>query len=1149
MKIFETLDRDPRETALANRGQARITTSMDERSISELRAELETFVCEGQYASAIERILQSYLTALDRPRQDAAWVSGFFGSGKSHLLKMLGHLWVDTEFPDGSTARSLVRGLSGEIPALLRELDGKAKRVGKPAFAAAGTLPAGSGEYVRMTVLSVILRACGLPEQYPQAQFCFWLREQGWLDKVRGAVESAGKDWQRELNNLYVSGLIAAQLLECDPNLAADEREMRKVLRERFPNPASDITTPEFLAAVRSALAPDGDLPLTILVLDEVQQYIGDSRDRVNTINEITEAVQTQLDSRVMLVASGQASLSGTPLLQWLRDRFRIPVQLSDADVEAVTRKVLLQKKPSAVDPIREMLERNSGEISKQLNGTRLAERTEDRNIIIEDYPLLPTRRRFWEECFRVIDAAGTHSQLRSQLRILHEALERISEESLGAVIPGDALFEVIAPDMVNTGVLLNEIHRRISQLDDGTDIGRLRKRICGLVFLINKLPRDAGVDTGVRATSAHVADLLVSDLEADSGPLRKQVGEQLEDLAASGTLMKVGEEYRLQTSEGAEWDRAFRERQAAIRQQDSELALKRDQLLATQVQQVVGGIRLVHGEAKVKRTLHLQAGSEAPDVAGDQIVIWMRDAWSAAQKEVENDARQRGHEDPVVHVFLPKKADDELKARVVESEAARQVLEAKGLPAGDEGKEAYESMRSRMHMAEQTRDELVREIIAGARVYQGGGNEVFGEALKPKLEQAAEAAMARRFPRFAEGDHKRWEAALKRAREGADEPFRVLGWDKPLGSHPVAREVLAVVAQGGRGGDVRKSLMAAPFGWPKDAIDAALMALHRAGSLKVEVNGQPMAPGQLDQNKIQSAVFRPEQTPLGTTQKLALRGLFQEAGVAVRSGEEVMASAEYLRHLQALAEQAGGEPPLPAPPDTALVEKLLRLSGNERLAAMLEAKADLEQALEQWAKLAERANKRLPQWRLIEELAGQAAGLESVEPILEEIEALRSSRALLEDSDHVTPLLSRLTTALRAEVIELSQAIQTAHADAMQALETDDTWQALDAVAREQILNTVGLQEPAAPEIKTDETLRDALRRQSLAARRDALAAIPGRVGQALEEAARRLEPTAQRVPLRTATLNDEEQVRQWLAEHEQKLIEAVAKGPVIVG
>ena len=64
MKIFETLDRDPRFVSLANNGQARI-----DGAAAELRAELETFVCEGQFSDAIQRILESYFTNLTNPRQ------------------------------------------------------------------------------------------------------------------------------------------------------------------------------------------------------------------------------------------------------------------------------------------------------------------------------------------------------------------------------------------------------------------------------------------------------------------------------------------------------------------------------------------------------------------------------------------------------------------------------------------------------------------------------------------------------------------------------------------------------------------------------------------------------------------------------------------------------------------------------------------------------------------------------------------------------------------------------------------------------------------------------------------------------------------------------------------------------------------------
>ena len=69
MKIHEILERDPRTTKLANDGQARITERFDARAKAELRSELETFVCEGQFGDAIQRILDSYLTSLGHTRR------------------------------------------------------------------------------------------------------------------------------------------------------------------------------------------------------------------------------------------------------------------------------------------------------------------------------------------------------------------------------------------------------------------------------------------------------------------------------------------------------------------------------------------------------------------------------------------------------------------------------------------------------------------------------------------------------------------------------------------------------------------------------------------------------------------------------------------------------------------------------------------------------------------------------------------------------------------------------------------------------------------------------------------------------------------------------------------------------------------------
>jgi hypothetical protein len=101
--------RDPTTLELLNNGVSKVSEiGHDEGQIKTLRFELQNFVCDGEYALGMERILSAYLGGLGKSEQNAVWVSGFFGSGKSHLVKVLRYLWEDYHFDDGATARSLV---------------------------------------------------------------------------------------------------------------------------------------------------------------------------------------------------------------------------------------------------------------------------------------------------------------------------------------------------------------------------------------------------------------------------------------------------------------------------------------------------------------------------------------------------------------------------------------------------------------------------------------------------------------------------------------------------------------------------------------------------------------------------------------------------------------------------------------------------------------------------------------------------------------------------------------------------------------------------------------------------------------------------------------------------------------------------------
>ena len=691
MKNRAVYQRDPDQITLLNQGVAAVTDAATDEQRRTLRFELEHFVCEGQYRSGLVRILESYIGHQGQPEQPAAWISGFFGSGKSHLAKMLRFLWSDYPFPeDGANARGLAR-LPGDVRELLTELSTLGRR-GHGLHAAAGTLD-GAGESVRLALLGIVFKSAGLPESFPQARFCLWLKKNGIYDQVQEKVEAKGREFRRELNDLYVSPVIARALLAADPGFADGEKQTRAALRAQFPKPP-DITTDEFTAALQDTLAPGGGMPCTVIVLDEVQQYIGDDTNRSYIVQDLVETCSKRFGDRLLFVGTGQTALSGTPALQRLQGRFRVNVELSDQDVETVIRRVVLAKRHDRVNDIQAALEASAGEIDRHLAGSRISPRGEDKQVLVEDYPLLPVRRRFWEHTLRAVDRAGTAGQLRTQLRMVYDAIRRTADDPVGTVVPADFLFEEQSADLLQSGVLLREVYETIVKLRDGTPDGDLKSRLCSLVFLIRKLPREAGADIGVRATAEALADLLVEDLSRDGAALRGRLPALLEELVEAGTLIKLDDEYSMQTRESSEWEAEFRERQSRLANDPAGMGSRRSQLLGAAVQEAVKSVRLAHGSCKEPRKLSLHFGAEPPPEGGLDIPVWIRDGWGADEGSVTADARAAGPDSPVLHVFVPRTRADDLARRIAESSAARETLDYKGVPAGEEGTEARQGWR-----------------------------------------------------------------------------------------------------------------------------------------------------------------------------------------------------------------------------------------------------------------------------------------------------------------------------------------------------------------------------------------------------------------------------------------------------------------------
>ena len=671
---------------------------------------------------------------------------------------------------------------------------------------------------------------------------------------------------------------------------------------------------------------------------------------------------------------------------------------------------------------------------------------------------------------------------------------------------------------------------------------------MCALIFLIRKLPREAGVDIGVRATAEALADLLVKDLARDGAALRRQLPKLLNDLVGAGTLMRLDDEYSLQTRESSEWEAEFRNRQARLVNDPTRMSSIRAQLLGASMQESIGSVKLLQGKCKEPRKLALHIGYEPPQGATHEIPVWIRDGWGADDKSVIADSRTAGPDSPIIHVFVPKTRADALARVIAAQSAAKATLDYKGVPSSTEGIEARQGMETRLTEAGYSLRTLVVEVASGAKVYQGGGSERLEAALRDKIKEAANASLDRLFYEFNDADDHRWPKVIERARNGSDHPLEVLDYSGKTEDHPVCSAVLSFVGSGKKGRDVRTHFSDPPYGWSRDAVDAALISMFGTGHLRATINGIPLKTRQLSQANVSATDFRIESATIDTRQRLRVRKLFTSAGVNYKPNEEAVAASEFLIKLSDLARGAGGEAPLPERPDTRHLLDLQSLAGNEQLVGILNRHNELWKNIEDWTKARDLAEKRLPAYWRLKSLARHAEGLDTAREVRPQIEAIAANRSLLDITDPVADLTKSLADALRTGLAGAEKYFSDVLDKESGRLEAAESWQKIAQSECDRILKGLNIAKASKGGTGTEQEVLESVERISLEAWRTHTAALPQLFAEARILADKLVEPRTHHVKLGSATLRTPEEVKAWVTKTEQELLEQLKRGPIVV-
>ena len=1002
---------------------------------------------------------------------------------------------------------------------------------------AGDTLGTGPSDPVEATI-GIVLRAVGLPTDLRAAQVAFWLGDLGILGSVSASL---GETFHTDIRNFILSPRFGAAVLEAKPDLAGSSKDLREQLRSQFPEPPA-VTVDLLETMIRRALMLGRtELPLTLIALDEVQQFIRQDPSLTLKIQTMAERLASRFNGRILLVATGQQALTDVPDLQKLLDRFPVQIALGEADVDAVIRKTVLRKKTSAEEPIRSMLNANAGEISRHLQGSRLAHTVQDEDEAVLDWPLLPSRRRVWEHILRELDRTGLGGTLRGQLRTTLDAARTYGDKPLGHAVPVDFLYGRFSTEAYNAGLLPSEARNRIETLQGGSETDQLKARILMLVYMLGRIAPEAD-QHGVRTKAETIADLLVVDL-AGEVDLRGKVPELLQELQDDGAVIEVGGEWRLQTKESAEWETAYRSEEKAVLADQSGMTRTRRELLEEEIESsLAGAASVTQGSSRQQRRIRrLRPDDKAPS---DVIPLWLRDGWNEDLTAVEKEIAAASTSDPSVHLLISRHParDNELTTALTTWRAAEHVLQLRGVPQTDAGCEAQSAMQSRANKALTTAKEIVHEAVAQSRVHQAGGKLIAGSPSEA-VKVAATNALARLYPQFAEGDHVGWDKVRGRAMRKDPDAMKAVDHAGAPESHPVCKALLTELGPGRKGSDLRSKFTGPPYGWSQDAVDGALVVVANAGLVRVTGDdGKPASLPDLPRQKIGTCTFRGETTIITIAQRMPVRGLLTDADIPYENNQEHLVLTMLLERLEAAARQSGGEPPAPEPEKVPNITSYKSLSGNDLLAGLAADAMNLRDKLKAWTAAAQKIGERLPNWRLAERLVALGAVDQQGD-----LDDLLSGRRLLADPDPVPPLISATTETLRAKLNAAHADWEAAWQKGEQRLAEVPTWSKLSPEQKHTIRLDCGLLMVPKPAVDTPQTIAKALSQRGLSEWENMSKALPARIEDALASAAALLEPKARAVSLPGALLKSETELDKWLGKVRERIAKALAEGPVI--
>jgi hypothetical protein len=809
------------------------------------------------------RLLRGISRELEKPggpQLPTAWISGFFGSGKSIFAKLFGLALDGMTLPDGTSLSEawLKRDTSQKAQEFREAWAALRQQITPMAVVFDIGSVARDNEHVHAVALAQVQKRLGYCATEPLvADFELKLERDGlWPRFLEKAEQTLGKPWNEVKDNQLAEEDFSEVMHRLFPDRYLEPTswfESRAGTHQRRDSPE------EVVKAIRDMLSFRAQGATLFLVIDEVSQYVLDNPDRTDRLRAFASALGSTLGGKAWLLALGQQKLdeaAGDTFLAWAKDRFppQLQVHLAPTNIRDVVHQRILAKTADGAVQLRELFDRHRADLKLYAYGCE--DTTADEFVGV--YPLLPGQIELILRITSVLRTRSSRAQgddqaIRGLLQLLGELFrkQQLADQPIGTLVSLDQVYEVQYTALdADTQASMARIQGQCSS--EGNELMLRAAKAVALLELIQ--------DTDP-TTEGLVARCLAERM--DGGNQQAAVRQALEELRRRNLLgysEKTG--FKIQSTAGEEWER-----------ERADFPFSRQDLS----KQLQDGLKLLMGDASSVERPKL-AGRPFPwevrysdgRYANDAQLLDPRDdaCLTLDLRCLPLDARaesvwvRRSGEDPLLKKRLLWIAGNSEAVEDLARELHRSVAMIQRYATR---RESLSTARQRLLLDEQTRrDALIPQLKqAIAQSWLDGLLYFQGRSLQPKdcgqsfaasLLAAGNQALPLLYPyyRAIQILPAELNQLLQTELTGASSKFLpeglgILEMDTgryvPACSGEIPRRVLQTIEddEGLEGGELLKTMGSAPYGYAAGVVKACVAGLLRDGKIAIQPDTGPL--------------------------------------------------------------------------------------------------------------------------------------------------------------------------------------------------------------------------------------------------------------------------------------------------------------------